>query len=109
MEEVKQVVQNLVDTIATTPHLVWQGANQATNYLRAYLETKISVVKEQVNIADSTIAAVNHGLNMLRDRVTKLQHSRGTCFDQLKKELKIKKTKYNKLVIQFNALQAKIS
>jgi X-X-X-Leu-X-X-Gly heptad repeat protein len=108
LEEVKLVVQNLADTIAITLYLVHQGANEATNDLRAYLEIRISVVKKQVDIAYTTIAAVNSGLSTLKDGVTKLQKSRGTCFDQLKKELKIRKTKFNELVIWFNTLQAKV-
>jgi chromosome segregation ATPase len=109
LEKVKHVVQNLIDTIATIPDLVQQGTNEATNKLRAYLETRIVVVREQVDRANTTIAAVNNSLNMLRNGVTKLQQSRGTRFDHLKKELKIKKTKYNKLITWFNALQAKVS
>lgn len=43
--------------------------------LRNYLETKISVIKQQIDNMDTTITVSNHGLDILKDGMTKLQQS----------------------------------
>lgn len=53
---------------------------------------------------DTTIAAVNLGLRILKDDMIMVQYSKVTYFDQLEKDLKVRKTKYNQLAIQFNTL-----
>jgi hypothetical protein len=46
--------------------------------LQGYMETKITIVREQVDKAEATIAVVNGSLSTLRDRVEELQQSRNT-------------------------------
>lgn len=72
LAEVKQAVQNQANTIATTLELVQQGANMIIKGSRVYLEIRIAVVKQQIDIAETTIVVVNHGPSTLKDRVTKL-------------------------------------
>lgn len=55
-----------------------------------------------------TIPAVNHSLCILKHGVNKLQQSQSMYFNQFKRDLKERKTKYNKLIIRFNLLQARV-
>jgi hypothetical protein len=43
--------------------------------LQSYMEMRVMMVKQQVNMAETTITVVNQSLNTLRDRVTRLQQS----------------------------------
>jgi dynactin complex subunit len=67
------------------------------------------VVKQHIDILETTINEVNNSFSLLRDGVTKLQQSQGTHFDPLGNDIKKEKSKYKELVTKFNALQARVA